>query len=1189
MGIPALFRWLSTKYPKVTSECIEDIPQSVGNTIVPVDTTLPNPNGTEYDNLYLDMNGIIHPCCHPEDKPAPTTEDEMYIEIFKYIDRIMAIIRPRKVLYMAIDGVAPRAKMNQQRSRRFRAAQEEQQKKDAEDRIRKQLMEDGHTQAETVKKAHFDSNCITPGTPFMDQLAICLRYYVAKKLSEDAGWNGLKVIISDASIPGEGEHKIMDYIRRQRNQPGYDAQTHHVLYGLDADLIMLALATHEPHFNILREDVFFKDGKQNGCFICGKVGHMAWQCTGKKADNANQIAEKTIATGEKPYIFLHVNVLREYLEVELSVPNLSFEWDFERAIDDWVFLCFFVGNDFLPHLPSLEIREGAIDQLIKLWKQYLDQWGGFLTDSGDLELKRVQELMIELGKVEDATFQKRREEEERRRQNRIRRKQDTKNRLEGHGRNNRAESHKRFPTDEPIEILEQMTDLEVLPVRGTDPKKRGDLNRKAVKIASGTKKENLAAAEVLRNRLAASKSATLSADNSSKPDQDAAVVSSKKSASGKKRTVDEAQALSESDKGDTSTKTQSISDHSSKRVAMDATLDGSDNPIETDEMEEIVVESTSVAAIPPKPVLVPVPVEAATPTAQVDSDDEAPADDVRLWESGWKQRYYRTKFQVELDDTSFREQVVTSYVEGLCWVLKYYYQGVQSWKWYYPYHYAPFSSDCDFIGRLDIKFELGTPFLPVEQLMGVLPAASMQHIPPPLRPLMTEPSSNIIDFYPVDFPIDLNGKKYSWQGVALLPFIDENRLLKAIVPIYNQFSEDEKRRNTLGHEIVVVGATHPLFDDFCGLYGHGGHTKMVPLDPVRSDKFFGFVEPEDTFTAPGSSFESPLEDLGMTAIESNNSLSAKYFMPVTPAGYKYLARLLPQVQFPKKVLDESDRHAVRVGYNSQRNGRRGGSVRINRGGAQRVTGMGPGNNGHNGGGYAHSRGGYNDRNSHRGGYQNGQPHRALHASNGSNGSEQPYMGGGGYGSYSDHGRNLSGNHGAAYTPSNYSYGNNQYESQSNYSNNPSRGGPPSYGNNGRSGSSRGGYSHHQQQEHGHGQHRNQYQQSNYGGGYAQQYPASEGQFGNNQPQQGAAIVTNLLNQLSGDSHGQHRPPQHEGYQNSWSSYEAPHNPASRGGHHPHSAQTSQHPAGNIGWNRNVSNGQRGRGSRGGRGSHRGQR
>jgi len=96
---------------------------------------------------------------------------------------------------------------------------------------------------------------------------------------EDSGWSGLTVIFSDASVPGEGEHKIMDFIRAQRASLQYCADTRHVLHGLDADLIMLALATHEARFHILREEVTFGGNTTLKCDLCGQAGHAAATCT----------------------------------------------------------------------------------------------------------------------------------------------------------------------------------------------------------------------------------------------------------------------------------------------------------------------------------------------------------------------------------------------------------------------------------------------------------------------------------------------------------------------------------------------------------------------------------------------------------------------------------------------------------------------------------------------------------------------------------------------------------------------------------------------------------------------------------------------------------------------------------------------------------------------------------------------
>ena len=178
----------------------------------------------------------------------------------------------------------------------------------------------------------------------MDKVARGLRLFAARKINEDPGWHGVKIILTDSNVPGEGEHKIMDFIRHQRAQPGYDANTTHAIYGLDADLIMLALATHEVNFYILREEISRKTNGPRRCNRCGEVGHISANCVGLRLSKKGK--HEVFGTGgglyKQNYNWIDISILREYLDAafnpKLGGPRTPFPYDLERVIDDFNFM-----------------------------------------------------------------------------------------------------------------------------------------------------------------------------------------------------------------------------------------------------------------------------------------------------------------------------------------------------------------------------------------------------------------------------------------------------------------------------------------------------------------------------------------------------------------------------------------------------------------------------------------------------------------------------------------------------------------------------------------------------------------------------------------------------------------------------------------------------------------------------------
>ena len=334
MGIARFYQWLKGQFPENISEIKRGQTESISTKGV--------------DNFMIDLNGVFHGSAqkiyeYGNYKPQVSllrkkitkkstglkTQILLFEDICKTIEKLFNVVQPKQRLILCVDGPAPQSKQNQQRSRRYRRTIEVD---------------------KSGEETSFDTSQITPGTKFMDFLTKYIDWYIKKRISEDERWQNIQVIFSNEKSPGEGEAKAIRYVRSF----GDENETY-CLHGLDADLIMLSLGTHVKNFYILRDDIY---------------------------NPANE------------YLWLNIGEIHEKLGEKLKwVPSKDDEdhkYDHKYVINDFIFMCFLVGNDFLPHLPSIEIMEGGMEVLVDVYKDVCKEYGHLTkkTEAGDIILNK---------------------------------------------------------------------------------------------------------------------------------------------------------------------------------------------------------------------------------------------------------------------------------------------------------------------------------------------------------------------------------------------------------------------------------------------------------------------------------------------------------------------------------------------------------------------------------------------------------------------------------------------------------------------------------------------------------------------------------------------------------------------------------------------------------------------------------
>ena len=357
MGIPSYFAHVLKKYPGVIKRLAE----------------LPCIN-----NLYMDCNGMIYDVVRqmqykPEDQAA--YEAEMLQRICESIDACIAILRPTSSVFIAFDGVAPVAKLNQQRERRYKSwylgEMEAQRRRD-----HNKITQGGGQKGGRVEppKPAWNTSAITPGTKFMRALhkKLTEHYDATNKPALDARYNlsgGAGIIVSSSNDPGEGEHKLFEYIR---DHAAEHAGKTTVIYGLDADLIMLCIS----HLHISRGIYLYRETpefvKSINVALDEKERYFMDIPEFADAITGTQVPVNPPPTGTQVPVVARGEPMGVWGAKARLVPSrcaISAPTGNQGSpVLDYIFMCFMLGNDFMPHFPALNIRTTGIATLMEAYR-----------------------------------------------------------------------------------------------------------------------------------------------------------------------------------------------------------------------------------------------------------------------------------------------------------------------------------------------------------------------------------------------------------------------------------------------------------------------------------------------------------------------------------------------------------------------------------------------------------------------------------------------------------------------------------------------------------------------------------------------------------------------------------------------------------------------------------------------------